>query len=60
MGGQTFAELCHKHMYAGCGCGMCKAGDICPTPILKVAEGVPDDGVGFARLEGAATHVWNN
>ena len=59
MGG-TFAELCRTHTYAGCGCGMCKPGDICPTPILKLADSVPDDGLAFARMEGVATHEWKD
>jgi len=60
MGGTTFAELCRAHTYAGCGCGMCQPGDICPTPILKIAETVPDDGLSFERMEGAATHEWKD
>ena len=58
MGGMSFAELCHAHTYAGCGCGMCKEGDICPTPILKLPETIPDDGIAFTRMEGAVANDW--
>ena len=36
--GASFADICYQHTFAGCGCGMCKDGDVCPTPILKLAE----------------------
>ena len=34
----SFAQMCYQHVYAGCGCGMCKEGDVCPTPIIKLEE----------------------
>jgi hypothetical protein len=41
--GASFAQLCFQHTYAGCGCGMCQPGDICPTPILKVSDVTIDE-----------------
>lgn len=34
----SFAERCYSHTFASCGCGMCKAGDVCPTPILRLVD----------------------
>jgi formate hydrogenlyase subunit 6/NADH:ubiquinone oxidoreductase subunit I len=38
MSAPSFAELCYRHTFSSCGCGMCKAGDVCPTPILKLID----------------------
>ncbi len=34
----SFAELCYRHTFSACGCGMCKAGDVCPMPVLKLVD----------------------
>ena len=52
MEGKSFAELCYHHTYAGCGCGMCKAGDVCPTPVLKLEDAPQGDAVS-ERIPGA-------
>ena len=34
----SFAQLCYQHTFAGCGCGMCHEGDVCPMPVLKLED----------------------
>lgn len=34
----SFAELCYQHTFSACGCGMCKEGDVCPMPVLKLID----------------------
>jgi hypothetical protein len=53
----SFAELCYRHTFAACGCGMCKEGDVCPMPVLKLIdvhqdpEAVSPRGENFLKVE---------